>query len=254
MDKNKLIIFGVIGGIIIVVVLFIVGFLLGDKGESPYNVQATLKFWGINEPYAYQGVFEQFKEVYPNVSITYRGFDSILDYEQTLLDALAAGTGPDIFMVRNNDLARKANKIFPVPGSKYSLLRLRNDFPQVVEQNFAPQGGIYALPTSIDTLVLLYNRTALNEAAVVFPPETWEEVQEVVPKLIIYDDMGAVTRAAIALGGSRNVNRAKDILSLLMLQGGAELVNDEYTAATFASQEGVEALTFYTQFANPNSK
>ena len=254
MDKTKLIIFSIIGGVIIVAVLFAFGLLFGGKSDSPFNIAANLKMWGVfDNQQVYQNTFEQFKEIYPNVTISYRAFDNIEDYERTLLDALAAGKGPDIFMVRNNDLPRKVNKIFTLPNTKYSLIDLRGDFPGVVEHDFVVQGTIYALPASIDTLALFYNRNLLNEAAIVFPPKTWEEMQESIPKLTVYDVHGSITRAAIALGGSRNVNRAKDIVSLLMLQRGVKIINDEYTAATFASYEGADALAFYTQFANPHT-
>ncbi|HDY73292.1 MAG TPA: extracellular solute-binding protein [Candidatus Jorgensenbacteria bacterium] len=251
LTKTQIIIIGVLGGIVVVALLFAVGLLLGGKDSSPYEVNASLEMWGVfDASTAYQGAFTRFNDIYPNVSITYRSFDTVDGYENALLDALAAGQGPDIFMVRNNDISRKDNKIFPLPTSKYSLLKLRNDFPQLVEHDFAARGTVRALPLSIDTLALIYNQALLNEAAIVFPPDTWEKLQKAIPQLVTRDDAGQLAITGVALGGSENVRNAKDIISLLLLQGGVEMTNVEYSAATFATRQAADVLRFYTQFAD----
>jgi len=255
MVKTRIIIFSVVGAVIFVVLLFTYGFFTRGGGSSPQELKAVLEFWGVFDGgSAYQNAFLGFKSVYPNVDINYRSFSNVETYERVLLDALAAGKGPDIFMVRNNDLFRKANKISPVPASKYYILDVRHDFPEIVERNFVEGSAVYALPLSIDTLALIYNRDIFNESAVVFPPKSWEEFQGAVTKLTRYDENGKILRAGAAIGRGRNISRAGDLLSLLMLQSGTEMVNEGYTSAAFASGKGKGALSFYTQFSNPKKK
>lgn len=253
MDKTRLFIIGVIVAIFFIVVLFLYGFIFGRESQSPFAVEATLSFWGVEDDgSAYANAISSFKNTYPNVSITYRSFINVVEYERALLDALAAGRGPDIFVLRNNDLFRKIDKIAPLPADKYTLLDLQRDFPEVVARNFVQSNSIYALPASIDTLALIFNRDLFNEAAVVFAPKTWDELKELVPELTKRDDEGAIVESAVALGTADNNRRAKDILSLLMLQSGVSMVADNYSGATFATQGGTDALRLYMEFSNPS--
>mgnify|MGYP001611753507 CR=1 FL=1 len=69
-----------------------------------------------------------------------------------------------------------------------------------------------------------------------------------------------MTVAAAGLGTSNNVERAADILALLMMQNGAEMY-DDFENPLFnqipraivgrSAPPGAEALEFYTDFANP---
>jgi len=75
------------------------------------------------------------------------------------------------------------------------------------------------------------------------------------------NEFGEVQQAGAAIGTAKNINRAVDILYLLMLQNGTAMVNDDYSAANFNSSAttasgenyipGLDALRFYTDFANP---
>ena len=251
-NKTQLIVFGLIGLVVLILALVLLDVLPGLKSSSgqPTVITGRVKIWGVfDETSDYQTVFANLQTIYPKVTVTYQGFANTKDYESSLLDALAAGQGPDIFMIRNNTLAKDINKIIPVPTTLFSYVNFQNLFPQIVAQDFATQGRIYALPLSIDTLALIYNRDLLDQAALE-PPQTWEDLIKDVPALLKTDKTKNISRAAAALGGSRNINNAADILNLLMLQTGTQMTAPDFSKATFASQEGVNALSFYTQFAD----
>ncbi|HYD91678.1 MAG TPA: extracellular solute-binding protein, partial [Flavobacterium sp.] len=72
-----------------------------------------------------------------------------------------------------------------------------------------------------------------------------------------------LAQSAAALGTSSNINRAADILQLLMLQSGVEFYDSSKSSITLddgssgSSGNGSaaeRALQFYTQFSNPTSK
>lgn len=250
----------VIGGLVVLLLLF---FLLLSSCIIPglkscnvatQKVAASLTMWGVGDtPDAYKGAIDAFRANYPSVSVDYRSFTDESAYRSTLLNALAAGQGPDIFEIRNNEVAEQYHRVAPLPSSILPLVTVRNLFPRIVEEDFAPQGTVYALPLSIDTLALIYNRRFVDQAAVEVP-KTWEDFKDIIPKLSAIDNAKRITQAAIAMGGSeKNVNHASDILSLLMLQSGTQMVANDFKSATFASEEGVNALAFYTQFANAAS-
>ena len=256
LTKPQLIIVGSVFFVVILFALIFLGVLPGlqSKTIDQTKIVATLKVWGVFDSQSdYQQIFDNFKTTYPNVDIAYRSFNDEKDYQETLLDALAAGEGPDIFMIRNSDLSKQANKISPLPTSQFSLVSLRRSFPQIVEKNFVRKRSIYALPLSIDTMVLIYNRDLFNQAGIALAPTTWEEFKAIIPTLTKLDDSQNITQSAAAIGGSNeNINTATDLLSLIMLQNKTQFI-DERQSAAFASKEGLAAFSFYTQFANPNN-
>ena len=125
-------------------------------------------------------------------------------------------------------------------------------------------GKIYGLPLSVDSLALIYNRTMLDNAGITKAPSTWLEVKEAVKKLTLQDDEGNIVQSGIALGGSKNINRTSDILSLLMMQNGTEMVDPTGRKIMFAEtspysddknyRPGMEALRFYSDFAMPSKE
>lgn len=115
----------------------------------------------------------------------------------------------------------------------------------------------------MDTLALFYNKDFLNTAGIATPPQTWGQLQEQVKKLVRQGQGGEIVRAGAALGLGSNVERSPDILSLLMMQNGAEM-SDEGGYPTFArmprsmsgtreTPPGLEAMQFYSEFANPST-
>jgi ABC-type glycerol-3-phosphate transport system substrate-binding protein len=103
-------------------------------------------------------------------------------------------------------------------------------------------------------LALYYNRDLLNSAGIAKIPSTWSDFQKAVIRLTKFDAEGSIIQSGAALGTSNNVERPFDILSVLMLQNGVQMA-DENGWARFNEGDSLrlteEALTFYTDFANP---
>jgi multiple sugar transport system substrate-binding protein len=109
----------------------------------------------------------------------------------------------------------------------------------------------------VDTLAMYYNRDLFNAASVAEAPATWTQFLEMVPKLTALGPNDAVVQSGAALGTSQNVDRAFDIVSLLMMQNGT-IMTDDRGRAVFATEDrstrtipGAQAVSFYTDFANP---
>lgn len=249
MTRNQIILIGV--GVLIVVALVVL-LLIGARRPGK-ELSGDLTVWGVFDPaFAFDKVISSYRELHPKVNIAYRELDPNT-YEQDLINALAAGRGPDIFMFHNSWLPKHFDKVWPLTDDELTLSRFRQLFPTVVEQDFAPDGVIYALPLHIDTLAMYYNKDIFDTKGIALPPKTWLELQNLIPRLRELDRAGRIAKAAVAIGGSnRSVNRASDILNLLMLQSGVKLVADDFSLTTFYP-DGVESLEFYTQFANPAS-
>ncbi|MCA9364676.1 MAG: extracellular solute-binding protein [Candidatus Moranbacteria bacterium] len=213
-----------------------------------------LEIWGVfDDNTDYQGVVSEYKKANPFVrSITYRKF-TIENYKRDLIDALAAGNGPDIFMINNTWVPQFQDKIEPAPTSLINEQLFRGVFVDVAADDLLVEGNVYAVPLSVDSLALYYNRDLFNAAGITAAPRTWDEFQSMVRLLTRFDSSGRITQSGAALGTAYNVNRSMDLLGLLFVQNGLEIVSPSGGEATFSNPTGREALDFYTQFADVRS-
>jgi len=220
-------------------------------GSKPDNgPKAELVFWGVGDSRTvFENAISGYESTHPNIKIKYQQFDES-DYENELLNAQAAGQGPDIFMFHNTWLPKHYNKISPASAEQISLISFRNLFPQVAEQDFVSNSQIYALPLSIDTLALFYNKNIFDNKRIALPPTTWDEFKTDILKIREIKSNGNLSKSAASIGGSlKSVPNATDILSMLMLQFKTKMTDDAFSRAVFSSPEGLKALDFYMQFA-----
>lgn len=246
----------------------------------------TLKYWRIfDDKDGFDDIINSYRSLHPNVNIEYRKlrYD---EYEQALIEAWAEDRGPDMFSIHNTWVTNYEGKILPLPEKiklPYVVARnkktgkvekadyqqiqtltpvqIRDKFAEAVYQDVVRDGKVWGLPLSLDTLALFYNRAMFDRAQITKIPTTWLEVKEAVKKLTLLDQNGGIAQAGIALGGYKNINRASDILTLLMMQNGTQMVDNSERKATFNEpspyasdrnyQPGLEALRFYTDFAMP---
>lgn len=243
------------GGVFIVLLVGVLIFL--NIRPSPKGQSATLTMWGTDGSMVWDSMIQAYQKLKPSVKVNYVTV-GLENYNSLVLEALAAGQGPDVFYISNRELPKFWNIISPAPSTQFSLVQLKQYFPDVVRQDFSLNDQVYALPLYIDTLALIYNRSLLNQAGVSLPPLTWNEFLTDVPKLRSLNPSGQIFRAAAAIGGSKNsIDTASDILSLLMMQNGTQMTSSDHSVATFASPSqgdpGGTAFNFYLQFANAAS-
>lgn len=270
------------------------------KGTPPEVAQAnrpiTLNWWRtFDDEVAVRPIIEAYQVLHPNVAIRYRKL-RFEEYEQALLDALAEDRGPDIFSLHSSWIRRYQSKLAPLPDAltipfpevrgtfkkevvvtlkttpALSVRALKERFVDAVAADVListsdERGGkkeqIFGLPLALDTLALFSNRDLLNRTGIPEAPKTWSEMQSAVKRLTKLDREGNLLQSGAALGSARNVERATDILALLMMQNGAEML-DLSGAAAFhkippllqglPTPPGEQALTFYTDFANPQKE
>lgn len=257
---------------------------LGCKSSGTISKESltpvNLNYWVVfNEPGDFSEAINAFRLQYPHINITVKKI-RIEEYEDSLLRALAEGNGPDIVSLHNTWLREYKDALSPLPASitlpvtevsgrttrivlrtapSLTLRELRNNFVDVAVDDSIIDEKIYGLPLSLDTLVLFYNRTLLNQANIPTPPGTWSEFKEAVKALTLQDRNGNIIQAGVPLGTSRNINRAPDILAVLMMQNGTEMINGDRAAFNSVPDAvkdrsvfpGRDALTFYTDFASP---
>ena len=258
--RSRLMIIGAVTAAVLFFVLLFMNLIPGLRVKESAQPQATLTVWGVFDTQGtWNDLLNKYNSYRPNVRASYRELNP-QTYEAELLNALAAGKGPDIFMFHNTWLPKHLDKIAPLPELQFPFIKYREIFPQVAEQDFAPNGTVYASPLYLDTLAMFYNKDLFDKAGIALLPKTWSDFQTAVKKLTeVNPNTNVITRSGAAIGGSeKSINRATDLLGLLMLQSGAKMVDSDFGRATFGAslsdkKPGLSSLTFYTQFANPAS-
>ncbi|OGI29589.1 MAG: hypothetical protein A2288_00545 [Candidatus Moranbacteria bacterium RIFOXYA12_FULL_44_15] len=233
----------------------------GCKPQNPKQYSLNLEVWGVlDDRETLNKIFEVYKKTNPNVEkIEYKKitYDT---YKKELIEAMASGQGPDIFLLHNTWLSGFSDKTVPAPGEILTEQKFRNDFVDVVADDFLVNGQIWAAPMSVNCLGLYYNKDLFNEAGITSPPKTWDEFVEDTEKLTKFDEFNAIKQSGAAIGTAYNINRSTDIFNLLMLQNGTKMFEGDRAAfdralsvgSSYVSS-GENALNFYTQFAKTGS-
>jgi len=243
---NRRIIFS-LGVLLLVIFIFLI-LVFSQKPKPP---KITLVVWGFDEEEVFDEIFKNYHKLHKNVKIEYFQKD-YRNYEEELLDALASGKGPDIFPIKNTWLLRHKNKLAPMPPKMVPFKEIEEAFVDVVLKDFSSNNQIYALPLSVDSLALYWNKDLFNSAGIALPPRTWEEVEKITPRLTKIDPFGKITQSAIALGTVSNIDQASKIILTLMLQKKKPLFDLERNE--FLLDEKVkEAVDFYLKFSDPFS-
>lgn len=231
-------------------------------GGNTATKPVTLTIWGVfDDSQSIQPLMDSYRKLRPNVQIVYTKKD-ITTYSADLLNALAAGNGPDIFSIHNDWLPAYVDKISPAPDKQWLYTDYKNAFVDTAVKDFTKDQKIYGAALSVDSLGLYYNKDLLGTVSIATPAKTWDQLSVHTQILKRQDSKGYFSRSGVAAGTNANVNRAVDILSLFMLQLGVQSYSPDGTRPTFADSvqkngenttPGLQALRFYTSFANPQS-
>ncbi|MFA7662354.1 MAG: extracellular solute-binding protein [Patescibacteria group bacterium] len=271
---------------VFLLILPICGFsCTGGTTETVEIPKVNLTYWRVwDSSDKFSEIISAYEAKYPYVNITYRKL-RYEELDQALLEAWARGTGPDILSIHNTWVDKYLSDIEPMPA-EVSMQKtqmtgpswrqrqeivtqkknmpttndVKTNFVDVVYDDIVRNGQIVALPLSIDSLVLFYNKDILNNAGIANPPLTWSDFNDMVKKLTVQDEKGNIIQAGAALGTANNIPRSMDILSLLMMQNGTQMMNGNSAAFNQPSASdkgyypGKEALKFYTDFADPSKE
>lgn len=241
----------------VVAILLVVPMLAISCGGNKTPAKSDKVVLTVWKPFADEGtmkvLFDAYHKEHPNVSFEYSK-RNIETYEEDLLNALAAGQGPDIFSINNTWLPKYLDKVTPVDEKKFSYKDYREAFVDVVIKDFTKDQKIYGTALSVDSLALYYNKDILGTVGITAPPKSWAELERNVRDITAYDKTGYFARSGVAIGTSANVNRAQDIVALMMMQAGATPWSADGLTPQFGSNEAIKGFEFYLSFANPASE
>lgn len=256
---------------VVLVLAIIVGVLLfsirrtnSNQGASPVTMWGTLPEQIIRELTEAINLAER-----DSVNITYTEF-SETNFEENLVEALAAGNGPDMVLMKDDLLLRHENKLYTIGYDFYPQKTFKETFVESGDV-LLKEDGITGLPYLIDPMVMYWNRSLLNSSGISNPPKTWNEFTQLIPRIVQKDATFNISKAAISMGEFRNIKNAKEILIGLIMQAGNPIVSRNFDGDPesvgyqpfvltfnerlgFSAKPAEAAVSFFTQFSNPNKE
>lgn len=251
---------------LVFIVLFIVMGVFGimvfagvvkiGKDNQEVTIKGSVTMWGTVPTAEAKQAFDNFNTRNPDLELKYEYIDA--DYfNQSLLEALADGRGPDLFLLPDDLVQSYSSRIAAIPYATYSPSTFKSTFASAGEV-FTDPRGVLAFPVTIDPLMMYYNRSMLNTVGVVYPPKYWDGILELVPKLTKKEEgISRITQSTVALGQVSNVKNSKDILATMFMQTGNPIVGTVGSSYYSALNEDrtrdavVSMLGFYTSFSDP---
>ncbi len=235
-EKSKLLIIIGVAVLAIVLIFVLIKTLTKSKASS-----SGITWWGLwEDPSIVAPLITAYEADHPNVKITYVK-QSPQDYRERLTNALAKGTGPDIFTFHNTWPAMFKNDLDTIPVSVMNPADFAKTFYPISSSDLTSGNGLVGIPLGYDALALYINEDIFNKAGKV-PPATWDDLRIVARALTVKDDQGVITQSGVSLGRTENVDHWPEILALMMLQNGVDLANP-------VGKPAEDALTFFTIFS-----
>lgn len=176
-------------------------------------------------------------------------------FKLEFLEAIAEGNSPDLILISQKDLLDNLNKLYKIPYSSISSRTFKDTYLDAFSI-FDSGSGIYAIPFSIDPMVMYYNKTIFNSEGVALPPKEWKEFVTLSPKLTKKDTNNNILKSTISFGETINVTHYKDIISTLFFQSGNDIVGYDnkgrLKTINFTEKEKnpVNSLVFFNEFSN----
>ena len=272
-------VFALIGvfGLVVVVVLA----MALSGGKKTDTTDNTLTIWSpFDESDVYKQISEEFLTDNPTVNLVFKYIPSTdaKDYEAKVVDAIAGGGGPDIWLVRTDWLSKHATKL--IPSTKYiNLSKSKKNEAEAAQEYFGTNianqnlrdGVLYGFPLAVDSLALYINTKVVNDTInalseinsteaekLSVTPTTWDELVAWSRLLTKKDARGNIAVAGLSLGTTGNTYAPVDsYLGLLGQYGGSLFTDDQKSAALHLSKiidgknqtPGLQALTTFSSFA-----
>jgi ABC-type glycerol-3-phosphate transport system substrate-binding protein len=269
-ENKKVLILGAVATLLIIIIILL--FAIKPKQDKILvdNTPVSLKWRIPFDSYAaaYEQAITKFKELPGNENTTieietgvkYEGYGE--NYELKLKEDLALDSGPDMFMLRNDELPKYLKFMTPIktPGfdlqkkpltSERMLADYQESFVPLVVRETVSRGEIYGIASFVENLQMYYNKNLLEQAGIAIPAKTWSEMDRHAKLLNKRDTSGTIfNQSAISLGtgfkdqnGAFNIHRFMDIMPLMIIQAGGQLYDYQTNTPVFGQPKNTQDLS-----------
>jgi len=160
--------------------------------------------------------------------------------QQGLIEAIAAGKGPDILLYGGDVINLAARNALVELSAFEGFDEMKAWYVPNAFSPYTYNNGIYAIPLQQNYSMLFYRSDIFKELSLK-PPETWNEFYEVSAtlqknKLSVGVPVGSVT----AIDNS--------MFDTLLYQNGGKYYEDDFSVTTFNSETALKAFKQWTEF------
>lgn len=254
LNKLQIVLIGGTMFLVLVVVLILSGAIPGLKNEQE---SANLTLWGFDSERVWDEILRSYKEENPKVAINYKR-KTLNNFESDLLNSIARGDSPDIFILPSEYLNKYKDKISIAPPLLITEREIEQQFVSSASLFVSLKKEVFGIPLYADPLVMYWNKDLFTRESVPLAPVTWDEFLAISQKITKKDSVGNIIASGAALGRAKNIKNAASILTALFLQSGEKIVNDVGEVVLGGSVRTGEvtlrpaesALRFFGEFAD----
>ena len=164
-----------------------------------------------------------------------------------VLNATIAGTGPDIAI----QMGQQDPVNFALRNAVEDLTQfegweeLLSQYPDSAKAPYWFEGGLYGLPMTHVYNVMFYRTDILDDLGVE-PPQTWDELIDMLPTLQQNNLDVAIPSTERKFGNTSSPDLSTFIA--LLYQNGGRLYSEKQTETLISSEAGIKAFEMYTRF------
>lgn len=201
----------------------------------------------------YETLIAEYQQANPNTTVR---FDSVAaaEFEQKLLTAMAAETGPDIFRMPTWSTMLYVTKgivkpLDPQAFGKGSHKELMDEYdPPSSVNGWVMAGKLYAIPIEISVMCTWYRLDVLQSEMGLDKsklPKTWTELWDLARRLTKKDASGNITR--IGFSWTWNAVWGMHHYSPLLWQQGGEILSEDGKTCVLDSPAAIKALDIFAE-------
>lgn len=254
--------------------------LSGCGKATTTATNTNLVVWSFEDADAWKSIKKDFEQKNKGYTLTYQKQTLDSNYENNVLNSILSGQGPDVWSMPNDWVYRHKDKLTAMPATMSETFNI-DSFVPAIKESVSINDSIYALSPSAEPLMIYYNPKLFSATnndiqenskdkdlkklagkLLQEPPALWTDLVQAANLLTQKDASGNIAVSGLAMGTSVITN-STDILYLLMLQNGTNIISSDGKLTTFnlpkntstgiSDIPGKKALEFYTSFSNPAS-
>ncbi len=217
------------------------------------QAQDVIRFWTFEYAPEVDPFFEQYVEEWNathDIKVERQEFPWAQYTGEILTTGIATGEAPDVFFISPGDWRRYAEGGLALPLEDYMPDYLLEDLLPASVAAVTLNDHIYSVPFEMEPVVLWYNKDMLAEAGLEVP-KTWDELLAAAEQLTTPDRYGILL--------PMNPDYFENFIFYPFLwMAGADVVNEDFTAAAANTPEAARALDLWGTlvregWAAPNS-
>ncbi|MFI5527111.1 extracellular solute-binding protein [Kitasatospora sp. NPDC051853] len=228
-------------------------------GSSTAGGRATVKFWSmpywIGDDSKIKDLVSQFNASQDKVTVEL----TLLEWKDgrdKIKQAIAAGTGPDVWLM-NNGLELdylKAGSLAPLDALGYTTADTDKFLPLSKVDEY--EGKLYGAPLYFDVDVMLYRTDVFQQFGIAGPPKTWEELKSTAARITTESAAAGKKVSGWQFKGmDDHLNAINSTWESFLCQAGGSLTSPDFKTSTQNTEAGRTAMnymkSFYTDKVSP---